>query len=280
MGYIGFHASISGGLHNAIDEAVAAGAEAVQIFTANQRMWKVKTPDAGDVKLFLEKRRKSGIRYAVTHDSYLINLASVNPDILAKSRMAFSDEIKRSSMLGIDHIIFHPGSHTGGTHEQGITNIVTSLKAALKELPKGGPMLLLEATAGSGSHIGGRFEELAAIIKKLKRHPSVGICFDTAHVFEAGYDLKNNYDEVFNEFDKICGMDRIKVFHINDSKTVFGSHADRHQHIGRGELGEKFFAKLMRDSRFKELPMILETPDEDGMDAVNIKLLKKLRSSR
>lgn len=277
MGYIGFHASISGGVFNAIDEAIEKGAEAIQIFTANQRMWSVKDIPEKDVKLFFEKRKKSGLKSIVSHASYLINLASGDKKILEKSRKAFIEEIKRSSVLKLDAIIFHPGSFTGITLEKGIKNIIDSLNIFMKILPKNGPFLLLETTSGSGNTIGGKFEELAQIISGVKKRDKIGVCLDTAHIFEAGYDLKNNYENVFKEFDEIIGIDKLKVFHINDSKTKFFSKSDRHEHIGKGEIGKSVFKRLMNDKRFAKLPMIIETPKISNWDVKNIRLLKGMR---
>ncbi|MCX8093298.1 MAG: deoxyribonuclease IV [Candidatus Goldbacteria bacterium] len=277
MGYIGFHASISGGVHNAIDEAIQKKAEAIQIFTANQRMWSVKDIPDKDVKLFFEKRKKSGLKSIVSHDSYLINLASGDKTILEKSRKAFKDEIKRSIILKLDAVIFHPGSFTGTTFEVGIKNIIESLNTLIMDIPEDGPFLLLETTAGSGNTIGGKFEELAEIIKGVKRKEKIGVCFDTAHTFEAGYDLVNNYEKVFSDFDKIIGLEKLKAMHINDSKTEYASKADRHEHIGKGEIGKDVFKKLMKDKRFAKIPMIIETPKVGEWDEKNIRLLKKMR---
>jgi len=277
MGYIGFHASIAGGVCNAVDEAVKKKAEAIQIFTANQRMWKTKPISGADAALFAEKRKKAGLKAVVAHDSYLINLASVKPDILDKSRKAFAGEIERSAALGIDAVIFHPGSYTGGTMKKGMKNIIDSLNMLMKKLPDDGPGILLETTAGAGSHIGGKFGELAEIISGIKRKNKTGVCFDTAHVFEAGYDIRNDYEGVFGEFERTLGTKQIKVFHLNDSRSPRESHVDRHEHIGKGELGMKFFEKLMKDKRFAKAPMIIETPDGENMDVKNMNLLKKFR---
>lgn len=280
MGYIGFHASIAGGVHNAIDEAMAKKAEAIQIFTANQRMWKVKDIPGEDIKLFFEKRKKSGLKAIVSHDSYLINLASGDKQILEKSKKAFKDEIKRSIALELDAVIFHPGSFSGTTYETGIRNIIDSLNFLMQDLNADCPCLLLETTAGSGNTIGGKFEELAEIIKGIRRKDKIGVCFDTAHTFETGYDIKNNYDKVFNEFDRIIGLEKLKAMHINDSKTEYASRADRHEHIGKGEIGKNTFKKLMKDKRFAKIPMILETPKHGNWDVKNMNLLKKMRGAR
>jgi deoxyribonuclease-4 len=279
MGYIGFHASISGGVHNAIDEAVSKKAEAIQIFTANQRMWKVKDVSDEEVKLFSEKRAKSGLKAIVSHASYLINLASGDKEILEKSRKAFKDEIKRSTVLKLDAIIFHPGSFSGTTYENGIKNIIDSLNVLMSDITEEGPFLLLETTAGSGNTIGGKFEDISKIIKNVKRKDKIGVCFDTAHAFESGYDVKNNYDGVFNEFDKLLGIEKLRAMHINDSKTAYASRADRHEHIGKGEIGKSTFNKLMKDKRFEKIPMIIETPKIGNWDVINMKLLNKMRKS-
>ncbi len=280
MGYIGFHASVSGGVYNAIDEAIQKKAEAIQIFTANQRMWSVKEIPEEDVKLFFEKRKKSDIKSIVSHDSYLINLASGDKTILEKSRKAFKDEIKRSTILKLDAVIFHPGSFSGTTYENGIKNIIDSLNILMIDIPADGPCLLLETTAGSGNTIGGKFEEIAEIIKNIKRKEKTGVCFDTAHVFEAGYNIRQNYEKVFNNFDRIIGIEKLKAMHINDSKTIYASKSDRHEHIGKGEIGKDFFKKLMKDKRFAEIPMIIETPKVGKWDLINMSLLKRLRKSR
>ncbi|HPD19450.1 MAG TPA: deoxyribonuclease IV, partial [Candidatus Goldiibacteriota bacterium] len=259
---------------------VSKKAEAIQIFTANQRMWKVKDIPDEDVKLFFEKKEKSGLKAIVSHDSYLINLASGDKQILEKSRKAFKDEIRRSMILKLDAVIFHPGSFSGTTYENGIKNIIDSLNILMPDIPEDGPFLLLETTAGSGNTIGGKFEELAEVIKGVKMKDKIGICFDTAHAFEAGYDVKNNYDGVFNEFDKMIGIEKLRAMHINDSKTAYASRADRHEHIGKGEIGKITFNKLMKDKKFEKIPMIIETPKIGNWDVINMKLLNKMRGSR
>jgi len=201
-------------------------------------------------------------------------------NILQKSRQAFADEIKRSTTLKLDAIIFHPGSFSGTTYEIGLKNIIDSLNILMQDLADDGPYLLLETTAGSGNTIGGKFEELAEIIKGIKRKEKIGVCFDTAHTFESGYDLINNYDKVFDNFDKIIGIEKLKAMHVNDSKTEYASKADRHEHIGKGEIGKEVFKKLMKDKRFAKIPMILETPKIGNWDVKNLKLLRKMREGK
>jgi deoxyribonuclease-4 len=276
MGLFGVHGSISGGLYNAVEEAEKLGCSSLQIFTANQRMWAVKKPSDDDAVVFAGAWKKSGLKKIVSHNSYLINLASFNPELLEKSRAAFIAELERVSALNLDALILHPGSFTGGEFDGGVENIADSINMALAKVKGFTSKLLLETTAGSGSSIGGKFEDLALIIRKIKQKEKIGVCFDTAHVFESGYDTKNDYKGVFGEFDRVVGLDRIGCFHINDSKTEFASHSDRHWHIGKGFIGEEFFKKLVNDKRFKDTPMILETPKEGDMDKENLKLLNKL----
>jgi deoxyribonuclease-4 len=276
MGLLGIHGSISGSLSNAIVEADKLGCEALQIFTANQRMWAVKDPSGEDITEFASAWKKSSIKKIVSHNSYLVNLASFKPELLEKSRAAFMAEMRRVAVLKLDALILHPGSFTGGDYEGGVRNITDSINGAFAQVKDFPSMLLLETTAGSGSSIGGKFEDMALMIKKIKHREKVGVCFDTAHVFEAGYDTKNDYKKVFEEFDRVVGLERIGCFHINDSKTEFASKADRHWHIGQGHIGGEFFKKLVNDRRFKNIPMILETPKEGGMDMENLKLLHKM----
>ncbi len=279
MGYIGFHASIAGGFHKAIEEAVLKNAEAIQMFTANQRMWETRPAAEEAVKKFFEKKKKIRIKTVISHASYLINLAAVNPGLLEKSRRAFEKEIKRSCELGLDGIVFHPGSHTGGTLEQGIKNLADSVNILMKNFSTRSPFLLFETVSGAGKQIGGRFGDIARVMAKVRKKSKCGVCFDTAHVFEAGYDIKNDYEGVFREFDRVIGLEKIKAFHVNDSKTPRNSKSDRHEHIGKGKIGIGFFKKLMKDKRFKSVPMLIETPGGKNMDEINIKFLKKMRSA-
>ncbi|MCE5300322.1 MAG: deoxyribonuclease IV [Spirochaetia bacterium] len=276
MPYFGFHASISGGIYNAIEEAQALECGAMQIFTANQRTWQTKDPAGEDMARFKDAWEKSGIEKAVSHNSYLVNLASADPANLAKSRAAFEAEMRRVDALKLDGLVFHPGSFTGSTYDKGLKSIIESVNSALAKMKGFGSVLLFETTAGSGNSIGGKFEDIAAMLDGVKQKDKAGVCFDTAHVFEAGYDLKNDYEGVMKQFDRIIGTKMIKAFHMNDSKTPFNSHSDRHMHIGQGELGKEFFGKLVNDKRFRDLPMIIETPADEGMDKKNLDILRKL----
>jgi deoxyribonuclease-4 len=277
MGLIGVHVSIAGGIYNAVSEGNRIGCEAIQVFTANQRTWNTKQPSKADVEKFIEEFKKSPLKKAVSHDSYLINLASINDESLLKSRNAFLEEMERTDALKLNGLVFHPGSFTGGERQQGLETVADSLNYVFSKIKKFGSKLLLENTAGSGSHTGGTFEEIAFILKKVKNKDRMGVCLDTAHMFESGYDIKSNYKKVLDEFDRVIGLGRLECFHVNDSKTALESHADRHEHIGQGHIGIEFFRKLINDKRFKDTPMIMETPDENDMDIKNVRLLKSLR---
>ncbi|HDT15630.1 MAG TPA: deoxyribonuclease IV [Firmicutes bacterium] len=261
MGFLGIHASAAGGVYNAVEEGNALGCRSIQIFTANQRTWKTKEPETEAVKRFIAARKESTIKYVCSHASYLINLASCDPEKLKKSRDAFFREMKRAAALKLDGIVFHPGSFTGGTREKGLKTAAESINKILAKIRNFSSFLLIENTAGSGSTIGRSFEEIEEMIKMVDEKSKVGVCFDTAHAFAAGYDIKNRYDEVFREFDGIIGLKYLKVFHINDSKTEKDSRSDRHEFLGKGKIGEKFFKRLFADKRFVNVPMILETPE-------------------
>ena len=277
MGFIGVHVSIAGGIYNAVSEGIRTGCEAIQIFTANQMTWDVKSPSDADVKKYIDDYKKSWLKKAVAHDSYLINLASTDGAKLAQSRNAFYEEMERVQALKLDGLVFHPGSYRGGTLEQGLDTVAESMNLALSRVKKFNSKLLLEITAGTGNTIGGNFEEAAYILDKVKDKEKTGVCFDTAHAYGAGYDLKNEYEKIFKKFDSVIGLEKLLCFHANDSMVPLGSKKDRHQHLGQGEIGIEFFRKLINDKRFKDTPVIMETPDENDMDIKNIKLMKSLR---
>lgn len=271
MALLGIHASIAGGVSNAIDEGIALGCNALQIFTANQRQWKTKSISDNEAEEFIKKWRKSKIKKIYSHTSYLINLASNNKIKLKKSINAFLNEVKRSSELNLNGIIFHPGSFTGQDEKKALNIAAKSINTIINKSKNFKGKFIIELTANA---IGKNFEQIKYIIDKVKKKDKIGVCIDTAHIFESGYDIKNKYNEVFREFDKAVGLKYIEVFHINDSKTPFASKVDRHQHIGRGYIGKEFFKKLVKDKKFKDKAMILETPKEKGWDKRNLKLLK------
>ena len=278
MGLLGAHVSISGGVEKSPLRGEELGCDAIQIFSKNQRQWKSFPISDDTANAFQEALKNSRVRQVVIHDSYLINLASPNSESLQKSWEAFLDEMDRADRLGVPYLVFHPGSHMKKGEEAGIHQIAESLNFVLDQQPDGKVMLLLETTAGQGDHLGYSFEQLAEIISLVEKKERIGICYDTAHTFEAGYDIRTEktYQETFAKFDKILGLDLLKVFHINDSKTDLGSRVDRHENIGKGYLGVAPFRFLVNDQRFQSHPMILETPGGDQFYKENLRLLRSL----
>lgn len=279
---LGAHMSISGGVGNAVLRGKEVGCDIVQIFTKSSNQWKARPLAEEEITEFKKNRKDTRIWPVLAHNSYLINLASPDNELYQKSTDAMLIEMERAETLGLPHIIMHPGAHVGSGEEAGLSRIAGSINL-LFDRTKGYKVdLLLETTAGQGTVLGHRFEHIRAILDKVRDSNRVGVCFDTCHSFTAGYDLKNRYDAVFKEFDKVIGLARLKAFHLNDTLKVLGSRVDRHWHIGKGELGLETFKRLMRDERFMDLPMIIETPkgvDEDGtdLDVINLGLLRKLR---
>ncbi len=273
--------SVAGGIHNAIDHIIKVGGTALQIFTRNQRQWKAKPLSQKEISDFIKKRKTAGIRHVASHASYLVNLASKKVDQIEKSISAMADELWRCHHLGIDWIVVHPGSHGGAGRVGGLKQATESIDAIFE---LAGPMvkngILLETTAGQGTSLGAIFEDLEYILGASKYPERLGICVDTCHIFAAGYDIsnKNAYRNTFELFDKIVGLKRIKMFHLNDSKKALGSCIDRHEHIGKGKIGLKGFALLLNDERFRHVPMVLETPKSKDLsaDVKNLEVLKGL----
>ena len=278
MGLLGAHVSIAGGIENAIERGEELGCEAVQIFSKNQRQWRVDALTQKSVNAFRNARQDSQIQQVVIHDSYLINLASPDTETLKKSREAFLDEMMRADKLGVEYLVFHPGSHMKTSDDAGLQRIAESLNIVLEKQPDGQVELLLETTAGQGDHLGYCFEQLAEIISFVVKKEKIGICYDTAHAFAAGYDIRTEttYEKTFSEFHGILGLDRLCVFHLNDSKSGLGSRTDRHEHIGQGQMGLEPFRFLVNDSRFQRMPMILETPGPEVCFQKNLELLRSL----
>jgi deoxyribonuclease-4 len=279
---LGAHMSISGGLHLAIERGKELGCTTIQIFTKNASQWKAKPITAEQVEQFKNTQKAIGIGPIIAHDSYLINLGSPNEEALKKSRQAFLLEMERVEMLGLPYLVMHPGSHVGSGENAALEAIAESINI-LQEQTKGYKMkILLETTAGQGNNVGYRFEHLAKIIDLVKDKDRLGVCYDTSHIFAAGYDIRTRkaYEKTFAEFDGIIGLDRLLVFHVNDSRKGLGSKVDRHWHIGEGEIGLEAFRLLLNDPRFSQLPFILETPkDKEGKwDKKNLSILKKLIS--
>lgn len=278
--FLGAHMSISGGLHLAIDRAVAAGCNVVQIFTRNSNQWKGKPVSEADTALFRSKFAASGLHEVISHDIYLINLASPPGETRDKSVAAFRDELETCARLGINKVVMHPGSHLADSPQTGLARVIEAFDQLFAEVPQFEGRVLIETTAGQGSNLGRTFEELGAIINGSKYPDKFGVCFDTCHTYAAGYDTatEEGYRDTMAQFDRIIGIERLHCFHFNDSKKGLGSRVDRHEHIGKGELGLNPFRFILNDPRFANVPKILETPkgDNDEMDAVNLAELRGL----
>lgn len=274
--------SIAGGYYKAVEAARRADCDVVQLFTKNNNQWRAKPISGDDVALFSTALKEQRIALPLSHASYLINLASNNPALWEKSVDGMVVELQRASQLGIAYVVVHPGAYTGQTEQAGIDTVIRAIDEVHRRID-GAAKILLEATAGQGTCLGCRFEQLAAMINGVAQTNRVGICIDTCHLFAAGYPLseRSDYLRTFRELDKVIGLDRIKAFHLNDSKKDFGSRVDRHEHIGRGKLGLSAFEHLLNDRRFRNTPMYLETPkgindDGEDWDIVNMRTLRGL----
>ncbi|MDX9757373.1 MAG: deoxyribonuclease IV [Sulfurimonas sp.] len=263
--FVGAHVSASGGVFNAVANAQAIGAKAFALFTKNQRQWNGKELDGETIDKFKNALQASGIlpRHILPHDSYLINLGHPEDEQREKSMEAFLDEVQRCELLGLDKLNFHPGSHLKKISEdECLTKISEAINITLDKTK--GVSLVIENTAGQGSNLGFKFEHLAQIIDKVEDKSRVGVCIDTCHMYSAGYDIRTReaYDKSWREFDKIIGFKYLMGMHINDSKAKFGSHVDRHNSLGAGEIGLDAFRFIMNDERMDDIPLILETIDD------------------
>lgn len=260
--FLGAHVPITGGVFNAPAHGQAIGAEAIQIFTRNQMQWACRPLREEEAAAFREAVAKSGVRRVLTHGSYLMNLASPNPEFLAKSRDCLVTEIERCDQLAIPYVVLHPGAHMGQGEDEGLSAIARSLDAVLERTEGRDVMPLLEVTAGQGSCLGYRFEHLAAIFDRVREPDRVGICLDTCHLYAAGYDLASpeGYERTLRDFGRLVGMGKLKAIHLNDSKRERGSRVDRHARAGEGVMGLETFARIVNDRRFRGLPLVVETP--------------------
>ena len=275
---VGVHTSIAGALVNAVHHAKEIGCDTFQIFSANPRGWKAREPTETQYEDFRAERAASGLGPLVIHDNYLINLASADRSIREKSVAAFRKEIRRARALSADYLVMHPGSAKGGTVGSAIRLCAESMKKAAEGLTLDGLTILVENTAGQGSTLGGSFEEVAEILSLVDELP-LGVCLDTAHCFEAGYPIhtRQGLAETLGKAGSTFGVERVRTVHANDSKTPFGSHSDRHEHIGKGHIGLAAFRRIVNHPALKDLPFICETPlDEPGDDKRNIRTLRKL----
>jgi deoxyribonuclease-4 len=279
--------SVAGGLPRAVERAVVHRCDALQIFAKNASQWRGRPIPREEVREFRARIKASGIGPVVSHASYLINLATTNRPLRDQSLEAMGDEIDRAEALGLMGVVLHPGCYTVGNEADGLALIAEGLLELLRARRRGKTMILLEQTAGQGTSLGATFEQLAAIIAKMNDHRRVGVCLDTCHLLASGYDLcsPEGYASTFTQFGRLVGFDRLKAFHLNDSKKALGSRVDRHEHIGQGFLGLEPFRRIVNDRRFRGLPMLLETPKGEGkatgpiaVDPMDEKNLETLRS--
>ncbi|HJZ70794.1 MAG TPA: deoxyribonuclease IV [Vicinamibacterales bacterium] len=266
MPRLGAHMSVAGGLPRAVERAVAHRCEALQIFAKNASQWRGRPLPPEEVREFRARVKAAGIAPVVSHGSYLINLASGDAALRRQSIDAMNDELDRAEALGLLGVVLHPGCYTAGNEADGLELIATALLDLLRARRRGRTMVLLEHTAGQGTALGATFEQLASIIGKMNDHPRVGVCLDTCHLLASGYDLcsPEGYAATFKQFGRLVGFERLKAFHLNDSKKPLGSRVDRHEHIGEGCLGFEPFRRIVNDRRFRHLPMLLETPKGEG----------------
>ena len=272
--------SIAGGLHLAFTRIQEVQGESLQIFLSNQRQWRTVPLTSQMVEDFRQQWKENGYMPVAAHDSYLINLAAPDPTTLEKSVAAFADELERAAALEIPFLITHPGSHRGAGVEAGLERFVENMDRAIIRSKTSTVMVLIENTAGQGTNLGSTFEEISFIISKSRYGEGLGVCFDTSHAFAAGYDIRTRvtYEDTLSRFDQIVGLEKLKFFHINDSKRPLGSRVDRHEHIGKGKIGLAGFRLLLNDPRFQHYPMVLETPKGKELkeDKENLRVLRSL----
>lgn len=277
---IGAHTFVSGGPVSAVEAADKLGFTAMQIFTKNNNQYFARDLTEKEITDYKEKLSNSIIKFVVSHDSYLINLCAKDPVGLEKSRTAFIKELERCEQLGIPHLNFHPGAHTGQGEEEGIKIIAESLNYVHERTIRFKTKSMLEATAGQGTALGYKFEHLKKIIDLVDEPDRMSVCIDTAHIWAAGYNIRDpkEYKKVIKAFDEIIGLDRLQCLHMNDSKKELGSRVDRHDHIGKGFIGLEGFTNIMNDKKLERVPKILETPKEKDQkeDVENIKTLLSL----
>jgi len=277
---LGAHMSIAGGVHKALERGKSVGCDIIQIFTKSSNQWKAKPLTDDDLALFQEAKLATGITIVVGHTSYLINLASPDPLTYRKSVDSLRLELERSEALGLPSLVLHPGSHLGEGEQAGLKKIAKSLDAVHKSLPGLTVKIALEITAGQGTNLGFRFEQIARIIELTKEPDRLAACFDTCHAFAAGYDIrtKKAYTATMQQFDDVIGIDRLAVIHLNDAKKELASRIDRHEHIGKGQIGLDGFRWLLNDRRLRAIPMSLETPKGKDLkeDVENLATLRTL----
>jgi deoxyribonuclease-4 len=277
---LGAQMSIAGSVANALLLGKKVACDAIQIFTKSSRQWAGKPYTKEEIEQFRVNRKETGVTTIIAHDSYLLNLGSPDASLRKQSVAAFIDELERCEILGVRNLVAHPGAHVGAGESEGIKTIAKSLDEAHKACRGYTVKVTLEITAGQGSCLGYRFEQIGKIMDATKESDRLRVCFDTEHAFAAGYDIrtKEGYERTFAEFNEVIGIDRLAAFHLNDSKKEFNSRVDRHEHIGKGHLGVEAFRLLLNDKRFWGLPMCLETPKGPDLkeDQENLTLLRSL----
>jgi deoxyribonuclease-4 len=281
--HLGAHMSIAGGMPRAIERARAVAATALQVFVKSSNQWAARPFAPGEVLEYRRASQEAGLApFTLAHASYLINLASPDDALWGKSTAALTGELDRCEELGIPWLVVHPGSHVGSGVSAGVGRVASALKRVLGGAGGGSSGVLLEITAGQGHSLGARFEELGAMIEGAGGSDRIGICFDTCHALAAGHEIRDaaSYRETMRALDSAVGLSRLKAFHLNDSKGELGSRLDRHEHIGRGKVGLEAFRLILADRRFRDLPMVLETPKEDDLaeDRENLGVLRSLVS--
>jgi deoxyribonuclease IV len=275
---LGAHVSVQGGVHTGPARGTAIGATAIQVFTKTPNQWREPEVTAETAAAFRRECERAGITHIVSHDSYLINLASPDPALAGKSAESFVAELGRCHTLGIPFLVTHPGNYIDD-REAGLLRNAAAYTKCLEAVP-GPVMILLETTAGTGTSLGGAFEELAALRHAIGRHvrDRVGFCADTCHLYSAGYDLARDYDGVWARWESAIGFSRLHCIHLNDSKTPFNSRRDRHELIGEGTLGPEPFRRIMRDPRFARIIKVIETPKGDDEVTLDRRMLRRLRA--
>jgi deoxyribonuclease-4 len=277
---LGAHMSISGGVDKAFDRGQQIGCDTMQIFTKNNNQWRAAPLTDEAVQRYHQRQSETGITPVVAHSSYLLNLASPDDALWHKSIDSLVLELQRCEVLGILHLVIHPGSHMGSGEGVGVQRIAQALDITHGRLPDVRVKVTLETTSGQGDHLGYRFEQIADMIHSANAPGRLAVCFDTCHALTAGYDFRTpeGYAGVFRQFDAIIGLDRLAVFHLNDSAKEAGSRRDRHAHIGEGFVGLEAFRMLLNDPRFEKIPMLLETPKSEDMheDVENLARLRAL----
>jgi deoxyribonuclease IV len=280
MTLLGAHMSTAGGLSTAFDRGVVVGLNTMQIFTKNQNRWQQKPTPPEEIVRWAEKRAATGIDPVVSHAAYLLNLGTPNDDLWEKSVDALVDELTRAEELNLLGVVFHPGAHMGTGEEAGIARIVKGINQTHARTAGFKTLTLVEHTAGQGTALGYRFEHLQAMLEGSQQPERLAFCLDTCHLFAAGYDLRTAeaYDATLDEFDRLCGIARLRCFHFNDAKKPLGSRIDRHDHIGTGQLGLDAFSFILNDPRLTHVPKILETEKSDDMheDVENLRVLRGL----